>query len=240
MPAPANPSRSAYNEYTALAEDSYGIFGQIDWQASSQFKITTGLRYSYDKKSGDQAFRMMAFNVEVSVRAPLGVNTFGANTPAFDTTACHELHGQTYRGTGACTINANGAAATHAGRSLGCRHGNRRRLLDAGHGHPRLREIQPRLQGRRLQLRYQRARSRNGEGDRGRVRSRLQGDLRTDLPGECGYVLLQLQKRPAAAWSARSDHQRYKHHHCQYSRRCTPTAPNWKPCGTRSPTSISS
>jgi iron complex outermembrane recepter protein len=110
VPAPANPSRSAYNEYTALAEDSYGIFGQIDWQASSQFKFTTGLRYSYDKKSGDQSFRIMAFNFE---GVGLGVNTFGANTPAFDITpAATNCTGQSYRGTGACTFNAAGAAAT--------------------------------------------------------------------------------------------------------------------------------
>src|SRR5271163_4921638 len=111
VPAPANPSRSAYNEYTALAEDSYGIFGQIDWQASSQFKITTGLRYSYDKKDGDQAFRLVLFNAEAisPLLPPLGVNTFGANTPAFDATACTT---GTYRGTGPCAINANGAAAT--------------------------------------------------------------------------------------------------------------------------------
>ncbi|HWX80619.1 MAG TPA: TonB-dependent receptor [Steroidobacteraceae bacterium] len=110
VPAPANPSRSAYNEYTALAEDSYGVFGQIDWQASSQFKFTTGLRYSYDKKSGDQTFRIMAFNFE---GVGLGVNTFGANTPAFDITpAATTCNGQSYRGTGACGFNANGAAAT--------------------------------------------------------------------------------------------------------------------------------
>jgi iron complex outermembrane recepter protein len=108
--APANPSRSAYNEYTALAEDSYGIFGQIDWQASSQFKITTGLRYSYDKKDGDQSFRIMAFDFE---GAGLGVNTFGANTPAFDITPlATTCDGNTYRGTGPCAINAAGAAAT--------------------------------------------------------------------------------------------------------------------------------
>src|SRR5271163_3266989 len=109
--APANPSRSAYNEYTALAEDSYGVFGQVDWQASSQFKITTGLRYSYDKKDGDQAFRLVLFNAEAisPLLPPLGVNTFGANTPAFDATACTT---GTYRGTGPCAINANGAAAT--------------------------------------------------------------------------------------------------------------------------------
>jgi iron complex outermembrane recepter protein len=108
--APANPSRSAYNEYTALAENSYGIFGQIDWQASSQFKITTGLRYSYDKKDGDQSFRIMAFDFE---GAGLGVNTFGANTPAFDITpVATTCAGQTYRGTGGCFFNAAGAAQT--------------------------------------------------------------------------------------------------------------------------------
>jgi iron complex outermembrane receptor protein len=112
--APANPTRSAYNEYTALAEDSYGIFGQIDWQPSSQFKITTGLRYSYDKKDGDQSFRIMAFDAEGLIPGlPLGVNMFGANTPAFDITGvATTCNGQSYRGTGPCTINAAGAAQT--------------------------------------------------------------------------------------------------------------------------------
>jgi iron complex outermembrane receptor protein len=109
--APANPSGSVYNEYTALAEDSYGIFGQIDWQASSQFKITTGLRYSYDKKDGDQAFREILFNGDAisPLLPPLGVNMFGANAPAFDATSCTT---GTYRGAGPCTINAAGAAQT--------------------------------------------------------------------------------------------------------------------------------
>jgi iron complex outermembrane receptor protein len=107
--AAANPTRSVYNEYTALAEDSYGIFGQIDWQASSQFKVTTGLRYSYDKKDGDQAFRLVLFNVDGLIPGlPLGVNMFGANAPAFDATSCTS---GSYRGTGACTINPNSGAA---------------------------------------------------------------------------------------------------------------------------------
>ena len=112
--AAPNPTRSAYNEYTALAEDSYGIFGQIDWQPSSQFKITTGLRYSYDKKDGDQSFRIMAFDAEGLIPGlPLGVNMFGANTPAFDITGvATTCNGQSYRGTGPCTINSAGAAQT--------------------------------------------------------------------------------------------------------------------------------
>jgi iron complex outermembrane receptor protein len=110
--APANPSHSVYNEYTALAEDSYGIFGQIDWQASSQFKITTGLRYSYDKKDGDQAFRLVLFNVDGLIPGlPLGVNMFGANAPAFDATSCTT---GAYRGTGKCTINPTSGAAMSA------------------------------------------------------------------------------------------------------------------------------
>ena len=113
VPAAPNPTRSAYNEYTALAEDSYGIFGQIDWQGS-QIKFTTGLRYSYDKKDGDQSFRIMAFDAETLVPGvPLGVNMFGANTPAFDITGvATTCNGQSYRGTGPCTINSAGAAQT--------------------------------------------------------------------------------------------------------------------------------
>jgi iron complex outermembrane receptor protein len=108
--APANPSNSVFNEYTALAEDSYGIFGQIDWQVSSDFKITTGLRYSYDKKDGDQAFRQVLFDAEAisPLLPPLGVNQFGANAPAFDATSCTT---GTFRGTGPCTISATSGAA---------------------------------------------------------------------------------------------------------------------------------
>ncbi len=98
-PAAPNPSRSSYSEFTALAEDSYGIFGQLDWQATSQFKFTGGLRYSYDKKSGNDGFRGVLFNL-----AGLGVGTFGANTPSWDYTACAP---GTYPGTGACSINPN-------------------------------------------------------------------------------------------------------------------------------------
>jgi iron complex outermembrane receptor protein len=107
-PAAPNPTRSSYNEFTQLAEDSYGIFGQVDWQFTQQFKLTAGLRGSYDKKVGYEAFRGILFNLE---SAGLGVNTFGANTPAFDYTACTT---GTYRGTGPCTINPTTGAAQAA------------------------------------------------------------------------------------------------------------------------------
>lgn len=101
--AAPNPTRSSYNEFTQLAEDSYGVFNQLDWQINSQFKFTAGLRGSFDKKEGWEAFRVILFNSELVVPGvPLGVNQFGANTPAFDVTACPA---GTFRGTGPCTVN---------------------------------------------------------------------------------------------------------------------------------------
>jgi iron complex outermembrane receptor protein len=109
VPAAPNPTRSSYNEFTQLAEDSYGVFSQLDWQMNSQFKATVGLRGSYDSKQGWEAFRGILFNAETVVPGfPLGVGQFGANTPALDYTACNT---GTYRGTGPCTINANTGAA---------------------------------------------------------------------------------------------------------------------------------
>jgi iron complex outermembrane receptor protein len=99
VPAAPNPTRSSYSEYTALAEDSYGVFGQIDWQANEQFKLTTGLRYSYDKKSGNDGFRGVIFNAVPGLTA----STFGALTPAFDYTST--LPTAAYPGVGAGVIN---------------------------------------------------------------------------------------------------------------------------------------
>ncbi len=46
----ANPDRvSSYTNNTGL-NNSYGVFGQLDWQINDEFKLTTGLRYSLDNK----------------------------------------------------------------------------------------------------------------------------------------------------------------------------------------------
>jgi iron complex outermembrane receptor protein len=98
IPAAANPSDASFNQFTQLSEDSYGIFSQVDWQMNSQFKFTAGLRGSYDRKQGFQAYRVILFDLE-----PVGVNTFGANTPALDATpACPAVN---YRGTSNCVVS---------------------------------------------------------------------------------------------------------------------------------------
>jgi len=100
-PAAPNPTRSVYNEDTLLTEESLGVFGQADWQATDTLKFTGGVRYSYDHKYGEEQFRVILFDFEP---VGLGVNTFGANTPAFDATACTPT---AYPGAGACAINPN-------------------------------------------------------------------------------------------------------------------------------------
>jgi iron complex outermembrane receptor protein len=102
-PAAPNPTRSVYNEDTLLNEESLGVFGQADWQMNSQLKLTGGVRYSYDHKYGEEQFRVILFDADAVVPGvPLGVNAFGANTPAFDATACTPT---SYDGAGVCNIN---------------------------------------------------------------------------------------------------------------------------------------
>jgi iron complex outermembrane receptor protein len=98
-PVAANPSGSVYNEDTFLHEDSVAAYAQADWQFTPTLKFTGGIRYTNDLKVGRETFRVILFNAS---GFDLGVGTFGANTPAFDATACPAVQ---YLGTGPCTIN---------------------------------------------------------------------------------------------------------------------------------------
>jgi iron complex outermembrane receptor protein len=107
--AAPNPTRSSYDEFTHLNEDSYAVFGQADYAFNDQFKLTAGLRYSDDSKQGYESFRLVLFDADSLVPGfPLGVNQFGANTPAFDATSCPVGN---FKGAGACSINATTGAA---------------------------------------------------------------------------------------------------------------------------------
>jgi iron complex outermembrane receptor protein len=98
--APLNPSRSVYNEFTALSEDSVAAYAQADWKFAHNLTLTGGIRYSNDLKAGYEAFRLVLFNL-----SGLGAGTFGANTPALDATAL-DCSAMIFQGTGPCAINA--------------------------------------------------------------------------------------------------------------------------------------
>lgn len=59
IPAAPNPERRyAYGSSENVSE-SYAAFGQVDWQATEEIKITAGLRYTYDKKRSFESARLL-------------------------------------------------------------------------------------------------------------------------------------------------------------------------------------
>ncbi len=81
--APANPQ--GYLDYSnySLFDQSEAVFGQVDYKLTSDFKLTGGLRYTWDQKSGEEYLRALKFD-GVNGLNPL---LLGALTPAVDVTS---------------------------------------------------------------------------------------------------------------------------------------------------------
>jgi iron complex outermembrane receptor protein len=77
---PADPASEYFNNRPVVSDESYAVFGQIDWKATDTLKVTAGLRYSIDRKFGTESVRLTDFG---NIVAP---ETAGNHTPAFDLT----------------------------------------------------------------------------------------------------------------------------------------------------------
>ena len=55
----ANPLRRYAYGSSENSSNSYATFGQIDWQATETFKVTAGLRYTYDRKRSFEGARLL-------------------------------------------------------------------------------------------------------------------------------------------------------------------------------------
>ncbi|HTD74580.1 MAG TPA: TonB-dependent receptor [Steroidobacteraceae bacterium] len=77
-PAAPNPDRAIYQQQQAMHNNSYAAFAQTDWQFLPTWKLTTGLRFTYDILKGSEQFRELCFGLP----ACLG-NLFGAVPPAY-------------------------------------------------------------------------------------------------------------------------------------------------------------
>jgi iron complex outermembrane recepter protein len=75
-PAAPNPDRAIYTQQQAMHNNSYAAFAQTDWKFLPTWKLTTGLRYTYDILKGSEQFRELCFGLP----ACLG-NIFGAIPP---------------------------------------------------------------------------------------------------------------------------------------------------------------
>jgi iron complex outermembrane receptor protein len=71
---PTNPRRSFYEGTGDLKTDSYAGFGQADFEIVNGLKLTAGLRYSSDKKSAIETYRIIQWQ-------PAGANVYCTLTP---------------------------------------------------------------------------------------------------------------------------------------------------------------
>ncbi|HEY2529955.1 MAG TPA: TonB-dependent receptor [Xanthobacteraceae bacterium] len=76
--AAPNPSQAIYFQQQEMHNNSYAAFAQTDWTFAPTWKLTTGLRYTYDILKGGEQFRELCFGLPVC----LG-NLFGALPPAY-------------------------------------------------------------------------------------------------------------------------------------------------------------
>ena len=63
IPEPANPTRLLYDSGQNMTGNSYAGFGQVDWKFLPTWKLSAGIRYNYDEKSGNEFLRLITFGV---------------------------------------------------------------------------------------------------------------------------------------------------------------------------------
>jgi iron complex outermembrane receptor protein len=87
--APANPNGYLAAADYNLTDKSEAVFGQIDYKVTSAFKLTAGLRYTSDQKSGEEFVRSINFD---NFEGLLNPNALGGLEPAVDQTylGCEE------------------------------------------------------------------------------------------------------------------------------------------------------
>jgi len=84
--AAPNPNRSYYYAGQRMKDDSFAVFGQIDWKFTDTLKLTAGIRWSQDRLSGLERFRAISWGTSLSNGTFTGLQQRGDATPAFDIT----------------------------------------------------------------------------------------------------------------------------------------------------------
>jgi iron complex outermembrane receptor protein len=93
-PAAPNPTNAIYHQQQEMHNNSYAAFGQIDWKFLPTWKLTAGLRYTYDILKGGEQFRELCFGLPAcfgNIFGPIPPAYFlGAFTPVNDITASNQ------------------------------------------------------------------------------------------------------------------------------------------------------
>ena len=83
---PANPSGAFYNTSYELETQSAAAYGQVDWKITDTLKLTGGLRYTSDKKSGTEEYRLGFDFSDVLGAFGLTAEDLGSHLPTADFT----------------------------------------------------------------------------------------------------------------------------------------------------------
>jgi iron complex outermembrane receptor protein len=87
-PAAPNPDRAMYTQQQRMHANSYAAFAQTDWKFLPTWKLTAGLRYTYDEVAGSEQFRELCYGYGPCLRLPVpGPAVLGAFTPVTDITS---------------------------------------------------------------------------------------------------------------------------------------------------------
>jgi iron complex outermembrane recepter protein len=104
-PAAPNPNSAVYTQQQEMHNNSYAAFAQTDWKFLPTWKLTTGLRYTYDILKGSEQFRELCFGLPACLGLPssqliTGPSTLGAFTPVNDITSSIPAIANCFNGVG--------------------------------------------------------------------------------------------------------------------------------------------
>jgi iron complex outermembrane receptor protein len=95
-----NPSGNFYNTSYTMSTKSAALYGQADWKMTDTVKLTGGLRYTSDHKSGNEYYRLISFNQTALLEnfGTFASSPFVVPSTAFDITPVVISHNSTDKG----------------------------------------------------------------------------------------------------------------------------------------------
>jgi iron complex outermembrane receptor protein len=102
-----------FDDRPQFHNESYAVFGQLDWKFTDTWKATLGLRYTHDHLTGVEAQRVLCFAVTACGTTPEALGT--TFTPIVDVTAAVTNLASLPRGVVAGGINNSGVTFTPDG-----------------------------------------------------------------------------------------------------------------------------
>ena len=104
-PCPSQTTFRRFDNRPTVTNESYAVFGQVDYKLNESWKFTGGLRYSHDQKYGSESVRLLCFAVNTCYGDP---NLLGPYTAPVDLTQVGTVVDSGYDGPGGTLLLPKG------------------------------------------------------------------------------------------------------------------------------------